>query len=149
MAHRKNRAGSFPLKGIPVIAQDARNERNPRRNRRRRRRESDSPRDNAAPLVDRVEQAPPKREPERPETAFCIYGIAPVQEQPPFHVRQGLATVRPREVERRGNKTLLCDGLHDGPHEWPLTLMTIDVDRDGLERALAGNRVDEGKEFVE
>ncbi len=96
-----------------------------------------------------MEEAPPKREPEGPETASCIFSIAPVQEHPPFQVRQGLATVRPREVERRGNKTLLCDGLHDGPHEWPFTLMTIEVDRDGIERALAGNRVDEGEELVE
>lgn len=132
-----------------MIAQDARNERNPRRNRRRERQPAENTPDLDRSPVPPSEKRPHGREPGGPETALCVHSYTPGQSHPPFHVRRGLATVRPRKVDMRSNATLMCDGLHNGPHEWPPALAPLGVDKEAIERALAGDRIHESEELVE
>lgn len=53
------------------------------------------------------------------EDVMCEASFVSIREHPPFHTRRGLATIRPRVVDRVGEARLLCDGLHDGEHVWP------------------------------
>jgi len=61
--------------------------------------------------------SPSTTPPAAPEQAVCVATTSIFVETFPFQHRHGIATVRLQEVRRFGAAILLCDCLHDGPHE--------------------------------
>lgn len=137
-------------KGKPVAASQPSspgNRRPPRRHERPTHHDRDKVEERASGPWDEPMDRPVRRSPEPPrEDVMCQKALVPRQEAPPLHPRKGLATMRPRVVETRGHLRLLCDGLHDGAHEWPEVFQMIS-ERDGDD--LPGDGVDEGKVVVD
>jgi len=73
------------------------------------------------------------------ERAICVAAISVFAETFPVQHRRGMTTVRLRQVAEIGAATLLCDCLHEGPHEWPPALQPI------VMAPSAGNGVEEGE----
>ena len=140
------------VKGKPVAASHASssgNQESRARGNRRRRHEGEAgitvndAGTGDSPFDEVMEQPAPRLEPSVREDVMCVRSFASRQEQPPFHNRRGLATVRRRLVDKFGAARLYCDCLHEGPHAWPpvyerLTDATVD-------ESLPDDGVDEGK----
>ncbi len=77
---------------------------------------------------------------------MCRKAMIPRQEEPPLHPRRGLVMLRPRLVATSGHVRLLCDDLHDGPHQWPEAFLEISA---GDADELASDSVDEGEIVVD
>jgi hypothetical protein len=54
-----------------------------------------------------------------PPAVRCVRAIVSVPIEWPVRSRQGVATAKMIEVDRRDDERLVCDCLHDGPHFWP------------------------------
>lgn len=58
---------------------------------------------------------------------MCIRAIKPKRDRFPHWYREGVAFAPVHEVDRVGEAMLVCDEVHDGPHEWPEAMATIEV----------------------
>lgn len=43
----------------------------------------------------------------------------------PMRIRTDMTTLRHLQVDHFGEATLYCDCLHNGPHEWPLSMQIL------------------------
>lgn len=137
---------AYPPKGKPVAASDAlsRGDRRPRKERQRQATGDAPPAANAAGVHDEPMERPKRRpEPTMPENVMCLHAMPPYQEAPPLQARRGMTTIRPRQVDRIGAARLMCDGLHDGDHEWPPAFQRLSLG------ASPGDSVDEGEIVVD
>lgn len=80
---------------------------------------SDTPSD--TPIVRPANLAPPT---ERTEE-YCVHHMASFTECEPVQIRSNMTTLRHLRVDHFGEATLYCDCLHDGPHEWPPAMQTL------------------------
>lgn len=120
---------AYPTKGKPVSASDAPSTGDRRRRNRRSRprqggKQHESPtiggRQEARKVVpEQMDKPAPKAVRPLRDHVLCTHAMKPAHNDGPFHMRPGLATIRPVPVDHIGDTILSCDCLHEGPHAWP------------------------------
>jgi hypothetical protein len=149
---------AYPAKGKPVSASDAPSsgERRPSSqrpgNRKDRAQENfygraapdPSPRRKTEVTPEKMDAPSPRAQRHLRDHILCTHSLVPHQEEPPFHPRRGMVTIRPKVVDQRGDARLLCDGLHEGPHSWPEAYQAIEAGSFALGDDLHDDGIDQG-----